>query len=185
MFFHETFDGWKGVVVHDCFELAGRTFYDHMLVNLMISAVSVASRDLFVSSESMLEESKVPIGKVGMLERFAQEEIPAVDPITGMSRIRVLNDLPYFLLRFGRQAFVCIEDENPLVFERQVVEGPVFLFGPTAPVVELHDLSTLLLRDGNRTVRALGVYDEGFVNPVNGTQAPFDVFFFVLAWNKQ
>ena len=185
MFFHETFDRWKGVVVHDCFELAGRTLYDHMLVNLMISAVSIASRDLFVSSESMLEESKVPIGEVGMLERFAHEEITAVDPITGMSRIRVLNDLPYFLLCFGRQAFVCIEDENPFVFERQVVESPVFLFGPTSPVVELHDLSTFLLRDGNRTVRALGVYDEGFVNPVNGTQATLDVFFFVLAWNKE
>ncbi len=67
--------------------------------------------------------------------------------------------------RFRRQYFVGIENENPLVPEREIFQRPVFFLRPGAIEFELHDPRAKLFRDALRPIRALRVDHENFIGP--------------------
>ena len=51
-------------MIHDGAHLSGGSFHHNVLVNLMIPAVGIVFRDLFVSAEPMFKQAQVPIGEV-------------------------------------------------------------------------------------------------------------------------
>src|SRR5437763_9574665 len=102
----------------------------------------------------MAEEPQVPVWVVGMTQPFPHEHEMAVDPVAG--DITCFRDRLRELLRgFRRQSFVRVENEDPVMAERQVLERPVFFLRPGAVELELHDLCATLFRDRYRPVGAL------------------------------
>ena len=73
-----------------------------------------------------------------------------------------------FLLRCRRQHFVGVENEDPFVPERQILERPILFLRPRPIEMKLHNLRAVFLGDGERAVRALRIDDEDFVRPPDG-----------------
>ena len=78
---------------------------------------------------------------------------------------RVLNRTPNFFRQFRRQDFIRIEQQNPVVRERQRVHGPLPLLRPAPRIVKLDHLRTTRLSNGDRVIRALRIDDIDFAEP--------------------
>src|SRR5437763_15736767 len=101
----------------------------------------------------MAKEPQVPVWVVRMTQPFPHEHEMAIDPVAGdIARFR--DRLRELLLRFRRQSFIRVENEGPVMAERQVLQRPVFFLRPGAGALELHDLCAALFRDRYRPVAA-------------------------------
>ena len=103
-----------------------------------------------------------------MFEPFAHKHEPAIDPITVDGMIRLAGDAPKFGFGFGRHDLIGVEDEDPFVFEGQILQSPVFLFWPDAIEMKLHHLRTVCFGDAGRPIGALRIQDKDFVRPRDG-----------------
>src|SRR3954470_519861 len=104
-----------------------------------------------------------------MPEPFPHEHETSVDPIA--------RDVPCFLDRFcefasgfRRQNFICVENEDPVVSEWEILECPVFLLWPGAVEVELHNFRSTRRGDLDRCVRAVRIDHENFVGPFHAIE---------------
>ena len=77
-----------------------------------------------------------------MLQPLAHEHKAPVDPVAGDFAVRLRDDRANLCLRLGRQYFIGIKNEHPLVSERDVLQYTVFLFGPGAIENKLNHLRT-------------------------------------------
>lgn len=148
MLLHKNFDGRKRVVVHQASQLRRGTVHDDMLVNLVVAAGRIDAGDFLVVAQAVFEEAEIPVGKVGVLQPTSHEHEATIDPVTRDWVLRIADDETNFLFGFRWQRFIGIENENPFVTERQVLERPVFFLRPSAVVVELQDLRAGGFRNG-------------------------------------
>src|SRR6185312_10743062 len=136
-------------------------------------------RHPLVASEMMLEEPKVPgLGIAAVSDSSTEEEVLHVE----VEAVRlVLAGPPGNLLgQFGNDDLVGIDDQDPLVAERQIIKGPILLLGIGPIEVKLDDRGAMFGRDFGRLVRALTVHDEDFIGPGQGRQAAPEVLGLVL-----
>ena len=71
-----------------------------------------------------------------MPEASTEKDEVAIDPITGQ-RAGLVDRLTEFCFGFRRQGFIGVEDENPVVAKREMLERPVLFLGPGAIEFEL------------------------------------------------
>src|SRR5882672_2839362 len=87
------------------------------------------------TKERQLVEACIAVAQWPPEEVHLQPDVVSVD-------LRILDAPADFISQFRSQSFVCIHEKNPIVGERQRVHGPLAFFGPSAVVVELHNLGT-------------------------------------------
>src|SRR5882724_3730933 len=108
-----------------------------------------------------------------------EEKETAVNKIThNLARVR--NRTREFIFRLRRQDFVSIEDENPLILKRKMLERPIFLFRPNAIELKLHYLRAVSPGDFRRAISALRIDHENFRRPLHRAQATRQILRFVL-----
>ena len=118
-----------------------------------------------------------------MLEPFAHKHETPVDPVAVGGVVRIRDDGAHFGLGGGFELFVGIENENPLVAEWEVLEGPVFLFGPSAIEIELHDFGTHRSGDVLRAIRARRINHKHLISPRDRRKATRQIGGLVLDRN--
>ena len=164
--------------------LAGQTprfaLHHHMLMHLIVATFRIHVRQLFITAQPVFEEPQVPVWVIGMLQPFAHEAEPPVDPIACHRMIRLRHDPTKLFLALRRHHLIRIEDENPVMLERQVLQRPVFFLRPDAIERELHDLCPKPRGDFLRPIRALRINDEDFIRPSHRSQAARKIHRFVL-----
>ncbi len=131
-------------------------------------------RHLLVPAQAVLEEAQVPrLGIAAVLDPAAEEEVfhVEVEPV-GLVGGRARGDLGGQL---GDDHLVGVDDQHPLVAEREVVERPVLLLGVGAVEVELDHGRAMFGGDPRGLVAALAVDDEDLVGPGQRGQAPPEV----------
>ena len=150
---------------------------DDVLVDLVVAAARVGVGQFFVAPEPVPEQPQIPVRVIGVLQPAVHEHEAPVDPVPGRFRVtrRAGHDPAKLLLRARRQHLVGVEDEHPVVAERQVFQRPVFLLGPGAAEMELHDFGPQPFGHFDRAVRALRIDDEHLVRPRDRAQAAFEV----------
>src|ERR1700730_4947707 len=99
-----------------------------------------------------------------MPQPAAEEKETAADTATG-NRARVCNRLGNFLTRSGRQRFIRIQNKDPLILKRKMLQCPILLFRPNAVELKLHHLRAVPLRDSNRTIGALRIDPQKILPP--------------------
>ena len=82
--------------------------------------------------------------------------------------------------QLGHDDLVGVNDQDPLVAERQVVQCPVLLLGVGSVEMELDDRRAVLGGDLRGFVGALAVHDEDLVGPGQRGQAAIEVLGLVL-----
>ena len=149
-------------------------------MHLVVPALRIDVGEFFVAAEAVFEESQIPVRVVGVPQPFSHEHETPVDPVAGDGMIGVGDDGAKFRLGFRRQHFIGVEDENPLVPERNILQRPVFFLRPPAVEFELHDLRTVILGDLLRAIRARGIHDHDLVRPMHRGQAGREIRCLVL-----
>src|SRR6266567_8226866 len=128
------------------------------------------------------KKAKVPIRIVGMPQPAPHEHETTIDPVT--SNIACLGDcFVEFRFRWRRQNLVGIENENPFVAKRQVLERPILFLWPGAVEFELHHFGAEVLGDRDRAIRALGIDHENFVRPFHTVETARQIHRFIFNWN--
>ena len=84
-----------------------------------------------------------------------------------------------FLLKFGRQGFVCVEQQNPIEGERQILHGPLPFLRPTTLIVELNHLCAEGTSDFSSGIGALGIDDIDLANIAQRLQTTRQIFLFI------
>src|ERR1700704_4296978 len=110
----------------------------------------------------MAKQAEVPIWVIRMPKPAPHEHEMPVDPIPG-DLTRVRNGTGKLFLRFRRQHFIRVENEDPFVPERKILERPILFLWPGPVKLKLHDMRAIFPRDLDRVVRALRIDDEYFV----------------------
>src|SRR5690606_34541604 len=87
--------------------------------------------------------------------------------------------------RFGGQHLVGVEDEHPLVAERQVFERPVLLLGPDAVEVELDYVGAVVTCDPGGVIRAVGIHDKDFIGPRDRTETTGQINCLIACRDKE
>jgi hypothetical protein len=82
--------------------------------------------------------------------------------------------------QLGDDDLIGVDDQDPFVAEREVLQGPVLLLGVDAVEVERHDSRAMLRRDGRGGVAALAIDDEDLVGPGERGEASAQVGLLVL-----
>ena len=84
----------------------------------------------------MAKQPKIPVRIIGMPKPAAHEHEAPVYPIAG-DVTGVRDGARKFFLRFRRQHLVGIEDEDPFVAERKVLQRPVLFLRPRPIEIEI------------------------------------------------
>ena len=113
-----------------------------VLVGLVVAgAAAGAIGHLLVAAQAMLEQSQVPARGIPTVPNRAAEKVIVRVQVVAVGLVGVI--LPSdFAGQLGDDDFVGVNDQDPLVAERKMVEGPVLLLGIAAVEVELYDLRT-------------------------------------------
>lgn len=171
VFFHEDIDGRKGVMIHQRMKAIRGAFDDDVFVDLIIATRGFDVGDFFVTAEFVTKETEVPVGEIGVLQPFAHKHETPVDPVAVGGVVRIRDDGTHFGLSGGFEDLVGIENEHPLVTEGERFKRPIFLFGPGAIELKLHDLGTHRSGDILRAICACRIDHENLISPSNGFQA--------------
>src|SRR5271166_3952160 len=151
-----------------------------MLMRLVISgpASGVIGHPL-VASEAMLKQTQVPAFRIAAVaDSSTQEEILRVEIVTlGLIRGDPVSDLSGQL---GHDHFIGIDDQHPVVPERDIFESPVFLLGVTSAELKLDDGGPEPGCNMGGFVAALAVDDEDLVRPRECRKAAPEVLGLVL-----
>src|SRR6185295_2318287 len=113
-----------------------------------------------------------------MLDRTAPEDLPAADVEARFRDLGTSEDVGDLLPQRLGQRLIGLEDQHPLVRDRQVVEPPLEDPRDDPPVLvrQLDDLIGIAAGDLDRPVPALGVEDEDLVREaVHRNERPLDV----------
>ena len=81
--------------------------------------------------------------------------------------LRVLQRAPNFFHQFRRQDLIRIQQQNPVVGERQRVHGPLAFLRPAARIIKLDHLRAVRLSNSDGVVRALRIDDVHFPTPAS------------------
>ncbi len=184
MLIHERLYRRKRIVIHLRLQAPGRSLHHDVLVHLVVSALRIAVGELLVTPQPVLEEAQVPVRVIGMLQPLAHEHETPVDPVARMRFVRIRNDPPNFRFSLRWEHLVGVEEKDPLILERQILQCPVLLLGPSAFEIKLHDFRTGLLGNLFRPVRALRIDNEHLISPIYRVQAPRQNLRFVLDGNN-
>jgi hypothetical protein len=85
---------------------------------------------IFVPAELMLEEAKIPVWRpTPMAQAFAHEVVVSRDKVAVMIIVRLREYGNHIFSQGRRHSLIRVEKQNPLISEREVVQGPVFLAG--------------------------------------------------------
>src|ERR1700730_18032136 len=118
-----------------------------------------------------------------MAQPAAEEKETPVDPVAhNLARVR--NRAREFRFSLRRQDFVSVEDENPIVLEREMLKRPIFLFRPDAIEFKLHHFRSKPLGNFRRAIRALRIDNENFVRPLHAAEATRQISGLVFDWNQ-
>src|SRR5271165_7099272 len=151
-----------------------------MLMRLVISgpAPGVIGHDL-VASEAMLKQAQVPAFRIAAVaDSSTQEEILRVEIVTlGLIHGDPVSDLSGQL---GHDHFIGIDDQHPVVPERDIFESPGFLFGVASAELELDDGGPEPGCNLGGFVAAPAIDDEDFVRPRECRKAAPEVLGLVL-----
>lgn len=187
MLFDETVDRRVGVVLDAVLERLGPSVDDQMLVNLHVADIlrrAGAGRHLLEMGGPVFDESRNPQTRIAaMTDGAAEEHVEEVEPIGVDAFLLVFDRLADFVLKRLREHLVRIDQQHPLVADRQVVERPVLLLGVDAVEMELDDFRALRFGELDRTVGRLAVDDEHLVRPIERTNALDDVQLLILRRN--
>src|ERR1700719_1680229 len=127
----------------------------------------------------MSKQTQVPIRVIRMLQPSPEEKEAPIDPIS--DDIACIRDgAGNFDRGFGRQNFVRIQNQDPLIFERQIFQGPIFLLRPLPVEMKLNNVRAKIFGNFSRTISALRINHENFVRPSHGGETSRQVFRFVL-----
>lgn len=107
-------------------------------------------------------------------ERFAEEMVQSGDPVAGS--LRMSEDLPDFTLQFGRDAFIAVQYEHPVIARRGT--GNLFLSTKPQPLL-MHDPGPEACGDLHRAVHGAAVDDQGFVRKPSRTDCVANLARFV------
>src|ERR1700726_4880082 len=110
----------------------------------------------------MPKQAQVPVWIISVTQPPAEKEKTSIDPIPG-NVTRICDRVGKLLLRFRRQNLIGIENKNPLVLERKILQPPVFLLRPGSVELKLFHASAVLLCDSRRFIRALRINYENFI----------------------
>src|SRR5450432_648364 len=103
----------------------------------------------------------------------------AIYPVAGdFTRVRYRSGK--FVFGFRRQHFVGIEDEDPFVSKRKILQSPILFFWPGPVELKLHDMGAVFPCNLKRAVRALRIDHEDLVGPFHGIQTFPQIRGFVL-----
>ena len=133
----------------------------------------------FVSTEPVFEQAEVPcLGIAAVANPPAEEEVLHVQ----VESVRLIGRRPArdLLRQFGHDHLVGVDDQDPLVAEREALERPVLLLGVGPVEVELDDGGPVFGGDAGRLVGALAVDDDHLVGPLQSGEASPQVLGLVL-----
>ncbi len=136
-----------------------------MLMRLVVPRVRTGPyRHLLVTAQLMLEETEVPgLGVSAVADPPAEEVILHVE----VEPVRLVAGSPPgdLLGKFGDHHLIGVDDEDPLVAKREVLQGPILLLGIRPVEMKLDDACPELCGDGRGFIGALAVDDEDLVSP--------------------
>src|SRR5690242_13098321 len=154
MFLDEALDRRKGVMIHFAFQTRCFSFHDYMFVHFVVAAIGYRISQFLVTAQRMSKQAEVPVRVIRMFQPATEKKETPIDPVAGnVSGVR--NCLPKFTFRFRWQNFIGVEDEDPLIFEWKIFQGPVLLFWPGAVEMKLHHLGAKSLRGRSRSIATL------------------------------
>src|SRR3954467_7986095 len=126
-----------------------------MFMDLVVTALRRAHYKSLITTETVSEESKIPIRIVGVAEPSAHEHKPTIYPVAIFACAISGNNTREFVRCFWGEHLVGIEDKHPLVAKRQVLQRPVFLFRPHSIKIKLVHNRTGFFSDGLRAIRTV------------------------------
>ncbi len=161
----------------------GLALDDDMLVHLDVAAFGLFAGQPFEPAVTMLEQPQVPVRVVRVPQPATHEEEAPVDPVAAYRRGIGLHQPADLDVRVGRQHFVGVEQQHPVVPERDVLERPVLLLRPRPFLIELDHARAVPLRDLHRVVIAVRVDDHDLVGPGDRLEAAGELVPLVLHRN--
>src|ERR1700730_10920863 len=137
MLFNKNFDRRKSVMIHLTTQTAGWTLDDNMLVHFIVSTVRVRVGQFFIPPQRVTKQAEVPVRIIRMPKPSAHEHEAPVYPISG-GLTCARNRAGKFFLRPRRQHFVGVEDKDPFISKRKILQGPILFFPPLSVESEIH-----------------------------------------------
>ena len=151
-------------------QLRGGPIHHHVLVDLDVGHGRILIlQAAFKTAPPFAKQRQFPEARIAMPQDLSEKIHLQANGIP--VHLRVLQRAPNFFNQFRRQSFIRIEQQNPIVRERQCVHGPLALLRPTPRIMKLDHLRAARLRNRNCVVRALGIDDIHFTEARKRFQA--------------
>jgi hypothetical protein len=138
--------------------------------------------DRFKARATMTYEAKFP-------ERIAVAQFPAEEKVVKANQVSIVggivaHDAGDFLRKFGRDFFVSVKQEHPLVFPCVVFERPVALARAAGFASERNYGCSMRAGDLYSAVIAGGIHDDNFVSPRHARKTLCEIDRFVSRRNQ-